>query len=353
MVGPVLPEVMHGHSAPPEASLQSTPLVCQATLPTMREFGRLEMSSRLGRQIRQDDIDLLGVSSQTLLERAARSGEFQHAIRLADYYWKEMQIIGEALYTWIDDIVGFEIHSRQQTLVWPLHSGLMEGVRGFAPGEGDLRRAHLAFSKEDAEAGIGAVEFMRVRWCAVHDFLVCWIQELLTSLANSFGEEAVLKSIRHSYEAIWRPRYAIWEELSALERLQLSVEGMRGHLSGAERRGDVGILDAGDRYEMILDPCGSCGVMRRGDPESGRSGWPVAGNTIPHPWTWGRVGVGWYAVHSPIVMEYLWYERGENPMRPLEGCDLHSPCRWFIYKDSGATRPEHRQSMGFGGSRWE
>lgn len=313
----------------------------------MHEYGRLEWSDKLNRVIRQDDLPLIGISTHTLIERAVSASEFQAASELADYYWAEMDIIGQALYTWIDDIVMF--HQRRAGLgeLWPLRSGLMSGVRSFNPSSGDLATAKSAFSAGDVATGLASVELLRVRWCSVHDFLVVWIQELLTSLAADFGEEAVLESVRHAYESIWRPRYATWDSMTPLERLQLSVEGMRGHLSGTGRRGDVGVFEEPDRYVMVLDPCGSCGVLRRGDPDSGRVPWPVAGNQRPHAWAWMRSGVGWYAMHSPIAMEYLWYERGEQPLRPLEGCDGAGPCHWYIYKDRLTTRSVHRESMGF------
>lgn len=314
----------------------------------MNQFGRLEWSRHLNRLIRQDDPELIGVSTHTLIERAAHAGEYSHATALTDYYWTEMRIIGQALYTWIDDIARYAPTRSEGPANWPLRDGLMRGVWAFNPGEGDQAVARAAFDDTDAETGIAAVERMRIRWCAVHDFLVVWIQELLTSLVEEFGEKAVLDSVRHAYENIWRPRYAVWNMMSPLERLQLSVEGMRGHLSGMGRRGDVGVVEEEDRYVMILDPCGSCGVLRRGDPESRRAPWPVSGNQQAHPWTWGRTGVGWYAVHSPIAMEYLWYERGEPPMRPLEGCDSLGPCRWFIYKSPHLTPPAHARRMGFG-----
>ena len=113
---------------------------------------------------------------------------------------------------------------------------------------------------------------MRVRWAAQHDGLVVWIQEVLTEIADSFGEDAIREVVTLAYEHIWKPRYALWAKMTPEERLQLSVEGMRGgHLSGPRHRGDVGVSDEGDRFVMSLDPCGSCGVLRRGDPDSGRA----------------------------------------------------------------------------------
>lgn len=317
----------------------------------MSELGRLVWSRHLNRVVRQDDAEFVGISTQTLIERAVRVGEYMHASALAEYFWTEMHIIGRALYTWIDDIVRYEPNPHKDSVRWPLSEGLMRGVESFNPGAGDLAKARAAFEDRDAASGLAAVERLRVRWCAVHDFLVVWIQELLTSLAEEYGEDAVLESVKRAFENIWRPRYAVWNTMDPLERLQLSVEGMRGHLSGMGRRGDVGIVEEDDRYVMVLDPCGSCGVMRRGDPESGRAPWPVAGNQLARPWTWGRTGLGWYAIHSPIAMEYLWYEVGEPPLRPLEGCDGHGPCRWFIYKHRELTPSVHAERMGFVGAK--
>jgi hypothetical protein len=296
----------------------------------------LRHSDVLGRRIRQDPIDTLGVSTQTLAERALDARELALAGELIAYFWDEMNRIGEALFTWLEDILGAD------------GPRAVRGLRSFDPSAGDRARALAACADGDPLAARQATELMRVRYATLHDALVAWIQELLSELARREGDEAVLGEVERAYERLWRPRYAAWDEMTALERLQLSVEGMRGHLSGPGRRGDVGILEEPDRFVMVLDPCGSCGVLRRGDPDSGRPPHRCAGTTGAHPWSWSRTGVGWYAVHSAIVMEYIWMRDGRPPLRPLEGCDRDGPCRWFIYKDPRCTRPEHYERQGFG-----
>ena len=57
-------------------------------------------------------------------------------------------------------------------------------------------------------AATTAIELMRVRWAAQHDGLVVWIQEVLTEIADSFGEDAIRESVTLAYEHIWKPRYA-------------------------------------------------------------------------------------------------------------------------------------------------
>jgi hypothetical protein len=306
----------------------------------------LRHSPTLGRIIRQDGVETLGTSTQTLFERAASEGDHELAAGLLEYFWDEIWRIGDILFVWIEDILTFRMR-RMGVETTHLSERVLDGIRTFDPSSGDRAKALACLKRTDSGAAIQSAELMRTRYAALHDGYVIWIQELLTSIARDHGEDAVFESIEYAYEHIWAPRYALWERLSALERLQLSVEGMRGHLSGMRRRGDVGIEEEHDRYVMVLDPCGSCGILRRGDPESRRQPYRPSGNRDPHPWTWGRIGVGWYSVHSPIVMEYLQMRDGRPPLRPLEDCDTERACRWYIYKDPASARPEHYQRMGF------
>ena len=306
------------------------------------------MSPILGRPIRQDGLDTLGISTQTLAEDALAAGRWELAAELTRYYLTEIRIMNDVLFTWLADIIDFRL-SRGTTVQVGTGTTLLAGFRAFEPGGGDLDRALVAIGEHRADGAASAVELMRVRWAAQHDGLVTWIQALLTDIAHTFGEEAVLESVTLAYEHLWKPRYARWADMTPEERLQLSVEGMRGgHLSGPRHRGDVGVADEGDRYVMSLDPCGSCGILRRGDSDSGRPSQQPAGNEVPHPWTWGRTGMSWYSIHSPIALEYLQMVEGRPPLRPLEDCDLPDrPCRWFIYKDPDVVRPVDYERMGF------
>lgn len=306
------------------------------------------VSPILGRRIRQDGLDTLGISTQTLAEDAIRAGRWDVAADLADYMASELRIMNDVLFVWLADILDARL-ARESVLVPELGTTLVAGFRAFEPGAGDQARALAAIEAHDASAAIAALELMRVRWAAQHDGLVVWVQSLLADIAARFGEEAVRETVTLAYEHIWKPRYERWGRMTPEERLQLSVEGMRGgHLSGPRRRGDVEVTDEGDRYVMSLDPCGSCGVLRRGDPDSGRPGQRPAGNVEAHPWTWGRVGMSWYSVHSPIALEYIQMSAGGPPLRPMEDCDLPDrPCRWFIYKDPTVVRRVHYERMGF------
>ncbi|MFV2063023.1 MAG: hypothetical protein ACC726_05855 [Chloroflexota bacterium] len=305
-------------------------------------------SDVLGRRIRQDDLATLGISTQTLAEDALRDGHWDLAAELVRYFVSEIRIMNEVLFVWMADILDYRL-ARGGADETGLGATLLRGYRAYDPGRGDLDRSLAAIEAHDADAANAAIELMRVRWAAQHDGLVVWIQEVLSEIAESFGEDAIREVVTLAYEHIWKPRYELWPRMSPEERLQLSVEGMRGgHLSGPRHRGDVGLSDEGDRYVMSLDPCGSCGVLRRGDPDSGRPPHELASNKEPHQWTQGRTGMGWYSVHSMIALEYIQMNDGQPPLRPLEDCDLPDrPCRWFIYKDSAKPRAVHYERQGF------
>jgi hypothetical protein len=298
-------------------------------------------SERLGRRIRTDGPATLGVSTQTLAEQALRRGDLAVAADLVRYFCEEMTRIDDAVLTWLVEILA----ARTSALGPGREAALDEaarvvaGLASFAPGGGDLEAALAAIADGDTDTAARRTELMRVRIAAVHDLLVWWVQHLLTDTAQRHGEGAVRDVVVTTYDSLWSKRYADWPQMTALERLQLSVEGMRGHLSGPGHRGDVGIEEDEVAYRMVLDPCGSCGVLRRGDPDSGRAPCAVAGTREPHDWAYGRIGLGWYAVHSAIVMEWLQVRQGQPPFRPLLGCDQAGPCTWFVYKDGAAAVP--------------
>lgn len=322
------------------------------TAPTIRPHGwpasPIAYSEVLERSLRQDSLETLGVSTQTWAEVAIEEGRWELALELAEYFAHEISIMNQVLFTWLTDILDYRL-GRAGASEPDMGDKLLRGYRRFEPGAGDLASARAALESHDAAAALAAIELMRVRWAAQHDGLVVWIQEVQAEIAERFGEDAIRESVTLAYEHIWKPRYALWDQMSPELRLQLSVEGMRGgHLSGPRHRGDVGVSDEGDRYVMSLDPCGSCGVLRRGDPDSGRPPYPSATNGESHPWTQMRTGMSWYSIHSMIALEYIQMSEGGPPLRPLEDCDLPDrPCRWFIYKDATKPRRIHYERQGF------
>jgi len=324
---------------------------------------RLEFNATLGRQIRMDDLQTLGISSQTLAEEAIRAGRKEEAIALVDYFYQEMRIMHDILITWLEDIMRYILARRgvpaDQTQL--LSSELLKTWRAYDFGVGLREKCKQAIYDSQTEANavnmtlanqaIDLLDRMRLQFKFPHDVLVAWIQDLLTYVAVTWGEEAVLDSILETHQNIWGDRYRRWDEMTPHEKIALTVEGMRGgHFSGQRRRGDITLIDQGDRYKMVMDLCGSGGVLRRGDPETGRGPHPIdehGTNHTPHLWTWQKTGVHWYCSHCCIAMEWLPGRKRGRPLRPLDHVlDPQAPCTWYVYKDEAATRAYHYPRSG-------
>jgi hypothetical protein len=314
---------------------------------------RLTHSETIGRVLRLDDIETIGISSQTLAEEAIAEGNTLLALSLVRYYHTEMRIMHNIMRTWIQDTVryivlksGTEDHAATRAA-----TGVMYTFDTYPFGEAERDQCISLLEQGNADQALYWLERMRLAFLNVHDVLVVWMQNLLSFIASEYQEPAVLETILHTHQDIWGDRYAAWDQMTPWEKVALTVEGMRGgHFSGMQRRGDVIVEDQGDRFMVAFDPCGSGGVMRRGDPETGRqpvSIQPHGVNQEAHLWTWGKTGVHWYCSHCAIAMEWLPGQKRGYLLRPLDHTlDHHAPCPWYIYKEDRLIRDYHYPRTG-------
>ena len=310
-------------------------------------------SDAIGRELRLDDIDTIGTSSQTLAEDAIRAGRDDEVITLVNYFLREMQIMHGILTTWVKDIIRFIV---EKSAVQPgadtsAASGIMRVWEMAQIGIAPRDRCLEALKKGERDSAIQWLDRMRLEFKNPHEILVAWVQDLLSYCAATWGEDSVLETILHTHQSIWGDRYATWDQMSPWEKVALTVEGMRGgHFSGARRRGDVIVREEEDRFVIAFDPCGSGGVLRRGDPETGRGPYPITEhgtNQTPHLWTWQKTGVHWYCSHCAIAMEWLPGRKRGHPLRPLDHTlDHNAPCVWYVYKDEAQTRDYHYPRTG-------
>ena len=70
---------------------------------------KLEHNAVVNRMLRVDDLDTLGVSTQTLAEEAIRAGRVDDAAALVDYFHQEMRIMHTIMRTWLTDITRYII----------------------------------------------------------------------------------------------------------------------------------------------------------------------------------------------------------------------------------------------------
>jgi hypothetical protein len=311
---------------------------------------RLEYNRHLERPIRLDDIDTIGVSTFSMLEGLIREGRRDGAMALADYYHRELRIMHDILMTWTQDIIRFMVARDAgvgNEIAGPVSGAICKAWWDFEFGVAPLDTLKKAVGKGDETAGLAALERLWLEFKIPHDVLVAWINEMFAYLAQR-TEKDVLDSIIETHESIWGGRYERWDLMSPWEKVALTVEGMRGHLSGVARKGDVSVREEHDRFVIAFDPCGTGGVLRRGDPETGRQAYRTEGmNKQPHEWTWGKTGVHWYCSHCAIAMEWLPGRRRGHPLRPLDHTlDHQAPCVWYVYKDEKKTRDYHYPRTG-------
>lgn len=311
---------------------------------------RLEHNDTLGRVIRMDEIDTIGVSTYTLLEQQIHRKQIHVALPLADYYHRELRIMHDILMTWAQDIIRFMVARDtgvKNDIAHPVSSAICKAWRDFEFGIAPLKTLKAAIKTNDESRALPALERLWLEFKIPHDVLVAWINEMLGYLAQK-TEQSVLDSVLETHQSIWGDRYEFWDRMTPWEKVALTVEGMRGHLSGESRKGDLLVREEHDRFAISFDPCGTGGVMRRGDPESGREAYRTEGkNKEPHEWTWGKTDVHWYCAHCAIAMEWLPGRRRGHPLRPLDHTlDHHAPCVWYVYKDETKTRDYHYPRTG-------
>ena len=101
-----------------------------------------------------------------------------------------------------------------------------------------------------------------------------------------------------------------------------------------------------------MDPCGSGGRMRRGDPVDNtpsRLGPPYNFGVTrkAYPWSWNRKNVPYYCIHCAIN-EILPIEWGGYPLWVTGYTeDASKPCYWHFYKEPRLIPAEYFQRLGF------
>lgn len=312
----------------------------------------VRFSEKFGRRIRQDPPTQLGVPSQDLAVLALRRGDRDDAVALAEYMVEEYRTLhNTVLNGWLNGLLTYalprlgadqmaEAMRVPRKHVWDAFLAVAEGIRDEALAairDGDVDRTALL------------LDHVRRVLKTINDEVVRYIQDILTALDQAYGEDEPVKAQRGPYEAIWRERYGHWEDFSPEERLQLTCEGMRPHFGGPTRHGEFDVIDEGDRYHLVFNPCGTGGVLRRGDPETGIAPWPTGGvNRTPKPYTWGKTGVPWYCTHCCLYLEHWAAEDFGWPIRPvLYHSDPSGPTTsWLIYKRREKTRAEDFERIG-------
>lgn len=211
-----------------------------------------------------------------------------------------------------------------------------------------LRKAYEAMDRGDHVEAKRIAEYARLEWQIVHDMYVNWSWSFFTYIADTYGEAELEKAFRSVLGSYYKSRYDKVMAESVESQLQLTLEGLRGHLMGEGRQGDIGVTEEEDRYVLKLAPCGSGGVARQ-RVESGAEPNPqlFGYSKTAQPWTWGKENVCYYCAHCTMVNEVLAIENYGHPMRVTEYPEkAEDPCTWYIYKDPALVPAEYYERVG-------
>jgi hypothetical protein len=337
---------------------------------------RLKMSERLGRLIRADDFSTLGKATCRELVSSIRGNEWGKATQLSAYFLNEINTVRKIYTEWCAEIVRWcrkypgegdsALLISRTTSPW--YEMRYRAAVGFEATElftrllsDDSTAAFLSpmasnlsasIERHDHNTAVRQTEELRARSQLFHDIYTDWCWSIMTYVSRAYGEEEVTRLIRETVAPWFKERYDRYFALPEDERLQLTVEGMRGHLCGPGRLGDVEVADEGNRWVISFDPCGSGGRMRRGDSARGdpprtEAPYSFGVSSRGHDWTWGQAGVCYYCAHCAIVNEQLAIDTYGHPIRVTEyPRDPGHPCRWIIYKNVSDIPEEYYERVG-------
>ena len=215
-------------------------------------------------------------------------------------------------------------------------------------GVSSLRLAYAAMDRGDLDEAKRIVEYARLEWQVVHDMYVNWSWAFFSYIAQTYGEAELERAMRGILGSYYRARYDKAMAVDVKSQVQLAVEGLRGHLMGSGRQGEIEIVEEPERYKLVLNPCGSGGVARQ-RVEEGREPRPdlFGFSKRPWAWTWGRERVCLYCAHCAFVNEILAIENYGHPMRITEyPAQASDPCVWYIYKDPRRIPAEYYERVG-------
>ncbi|PVX62709.1 hypothetical protein [Paraburkholderia unamae] len=220
-------------------------------------------------------------------------------------------------------------------------------------GESTERLLCEAIDAGDAERAKALVRYALNERKPVHDLSADWVWDSLTRIAQRWGEDAVGEMLR-DVQSTWmlRRTWKAFLKMTVEERAQLCAEMMRSHAFTAEPGANgVTVEEDDEKYTIRLDPCGSGGRMRRGDPADGspsRLGPPYEfGVTAQaHDWSWGQENVPYYCAHC-AVNEILPMEWGGHPLWVTAfDPDASRPCAWLLYKKAEAIPVHFYERVG-------
>ena len=178
---------------------------------------------------------------------------------------------------------------------------------------------------------------------ALHDSIVQYTNSYPTVAYQLFGQEIAEKLVQHSFiDAPFFP--VLWGLADVLSPSQLAaflLEHLRDHFSGEDRGGSAKIIEHFDRYQLIFDPCGSGGALRRRCKNNDY----ILQNASPGTFNIPNA-VPLYCTHCAFNA-ITSIERFGFPIYVTEfNTDPDKPCGWTVYKDPQGIPEKYFENVG-------
>jgi len=304
----------------------------------------VKFSSSFGRIIRQDPPIQLGLPSQYLAILALKRGDYVAAEELARYMRQESDFIFDSMMTlWLKQLMDYAKKAlgmeKYENLFRVPEFHVWASFQRVGNDFVEEALENLKAKKED-QFDICLSHARRI-YKTMDDEVVKFVQDILTEVALVEGPDGPISAFKGPYDTIWRQRYSTWETLTGEERLQLSCEGMRAHYGGPTRQGEFKVVDEGKRFRMTFAGCGTGGVLRRGDVETGEGPYLSVGKVkVPQAYSWGKTEMPWYCTHCNLYLEHWPVEETGINRRPVIFIDDPKSTvttEWLVYKDLADT----------------
>lgn len=311
-------------------------------------------------------------STYRLAEAALREGRFDDAAELGQYTVREAVEAHELFRDWIAEIPTYmRGKGIDEATIGAEEARLGELLRfddgtPFDPEAGwtAYEASITAFAaccragrKEDA---LALLERARKIWRDTHDRKCDWVYGLIDAAARHLGEDCIGDLWDMLMAPMYRHyvRYDIdnhpWQRSFDL-LMHYALEGLRGHLSGPGRLGDIEVFEEEDRWGIRFDPCGSGGRTYRNDADRGlparmKPPFSFGVTTAEHDWAWNKKGVCLYCAHCCCLNERMPIKRFGYPTRvvdpPTWPDEAGKKCTWYVYKDPALVPEEIYRRVG-------
>jgi hypothetical protein len=338
----------------------------------------LTWSTELGKRVRSGDWDDQAIGTIQKIEEAIAGGQGEVAAQLIDYFIEEAKVVHLIYGVWFDGFERFllesgispedlsrELERLARLLALPDSTPFEPDERWVALGTaaGTLAIRVRGGRLETSET-VDALDALREQWRQLHDRGADRIAGLLAFVASRLGEPAIEACYRSVLEPYVQERYMPFDvreqpyEDTLVRNLYLCFEAMRGHLAGAERRGDMDVTEHEDRW--VIDwQCGSGGRSMFGDVVESTGSrveapYDFGVTKKAYPWSWNKEGVCYYCAHCMFACSLLPAERWGHPVRVIEpptypeaaaGPET-ATCRWTVYKTLEAIPESAYTVMG-------